>query len=226
MQFIPEILLICLLIFLYSIFSYAKDNFILLRKNVTLEQIFNMTFLCFFFGVFVSRIFYVLENPNTKYFNPLVLLMFPYFPGLSFAGGIAGGFILLFYLSKKKKQPFWNIFDICSLSFIITEAIGILLVFVVNAITLRSISLVLLIGGIISIVLFIIMTIVFSKNILKDGSTGFFALVIIISHQLIMRVFLKGRIALTPEDILLGALALTSIFMAIIRENPQGVKKK
>lgn len=71
------------------------------------------------FSLLGARIFYILLNPSSNYFNPLVFLIFPYFPGLSLTGGIIGAFVCLFALAKKDaKIPIGRVLDFFSISFL------------------------------------------------------------------------------------------------------------
>ncbi len=137
MEFFLEILIVCLLLFLYWIFVLAKDDFILLRKNVTLEHLFNLTFLTLIIGILYARVFYVLGHLNPKYLDPLVLILFPYFPGLSLAGSLIGGISFIAFRSIKRKIPFGRIFDIFSLSFFFVWPIGFLLTQAINFFMLK-----------------------------------------------------------------------------------------
>src|SRR5438270_6523068 len=118
MQFIVLIILFCFFIALFCIYLLSRDDFILLRKNITLEQVFNYAFVSLAVGILSARIVYVLLHPSLRYLNPLVFLIFPYFPGLSTIGGVIGVMIFLLAVSRKKKIPKGRLYDIFSLSFL------------------------------------------------------------------------------------------------------------
>ncbi len=223
MKLIPEILLVSLFLFLYLVFVYAKDNFILLRKNITLEYLFNISFVGFLIGIISARIVYVLEHLSVKYLNPLVLFLFPYFPGLSVAGGVIGFSVYLFWATKQKKFPFWNIFDIFSLSLFFSFCIGELLVFLTNLILQRTFTLAELVGSGIILLFFVIFSIVYTKSTLKDGSLGFLILSFLVLIQNIVRLIIRGKFALSIshmnfEDLLLGILFLIYFTLFIQRQ--------
>lgn len=229
MQFIPEIVVICLIFFLYSVFVFTKDNFVLLRKNVTLEQLFNIAFSNFFFSIFCARIVYILEHLSINYLNPLVFLLFPYFPGLSFAGGIAGCIFFLWYSTKKKKLPFLNIFDIFSLSLFLSIPIGMLLITLGNFIILRRVSYVFIWSSLAEFILLASMSLLFTKNKFKDGSLGFLIFSFITFTQFILRMFLRSKanyFRLDSEDILLAVITIILLIFCIRQESLQSVTKK
>src|SRR3989344_4638147 len=124
MQFFIFVLVICLVLFLYRIYHLANDDYVLLTKNITLEDIFNAVFVCSLVSLLFSRFFYVFMNPNPVFLNPLGFLLFPYFPGLSITGAILGGALALFLFCKKKKIPRARVFDFFSISFIFVLPFG------------------------------------------------------------------------------------------------------
>lgn len=124
MQFFIFVLAVCLVLFLYRIYHLATDDYILIKKNITVEDIFNAVFVCAIFSLLFSRIFYVLMNPHPVFLNPLGFLLFPYFPGLSVTGAILGGALALFLFCKRKKIPRARVFDFFSISFIFVLPFG------------------------------------------------------------------------------------------------------
>lgn len=110
------ILLFTLFIFLYVLHYYVRDDFIIFRKNVTLDDVFNIAFLSFVFVFLGSRFFYVADNFNPIFFNPLVFLAFPYYPGFSLTGGILVGALFLLWHVHRRKFPGKRIFDFFSIA--------------------------------------------------------------------------------------------------------------
>src|SRR3989344_2886665 len=110
MQFFIFVLVICLVLFLYRIYHLANDDYVLLTKNITLEDIFNAVFVCSLVSLLFSRFFYVFMNPNPVFLNPLGFLLFPYFPGLSLTGVLIGGILALFLYIRIKKFPLGRVF--------------------------------------------------------------------------------------------------------------------
>jgi Prolipoprotein diacylglyceryl transferase len=225
MLFLPEILLLCLLFFLYGVFVYAKDNFILLRKNITLEQLFNISFVNFFLSILISRFVYVLEHINRQYLNPLVLVLFPYFPGLSFAGGLLSSLLILFYFTRKKKMPFWTILDIFSLALSLAVSFGMFFILIVECILTKKLLLPLLVTTIITMILFSLLSILFGKSKLKDGSVGFLSYALLAITQLFLQVWLGKKTIFLPEYIFLALLFIVFFILFLSRQYSEQKKK-
>ena len=126
MQFIFIILLIGLVLFLFRLYHLANDDYILIKKDVVLEDIFNSAFVCSLTALFFARTFYVLFNPHPVFFNPLGFLLFPYFPGLSLTGGVLGGILSILLYSKMKNFPSQRVFDFFTISFIFVLPFGLI----------------------------------------------------------------------------------------------------
>ena len=117
------LLIIGCLIYLFFTYLYSREDYIFLRKNVTLDNMFDYAFTSFLVALFTSRMGFILLHPKTIYFNPLVFLMFPYFPGLSLTAGLLFAIIFLFIRTSRNKHPSLRILNISALSFLITNAI-------------------------------------------------------------------------------------------------------
>lgn len=127
MQFFILALLISLFVFLYCAYSLAKDDFIFLRRDVSMERLFNIIFLGSLACLFGSRLFYGVFYAKGILSNLFVFLLFPYFPGLSLLGGVLGaGAFILFLTRKKDPLPLGRMSDFFSIAFLITLPIGFL----------------------------------------------------------------------------------------------------
>ena len=124
MQFFIFVLTGALVLFLFRLYHLANDDYVLVKKNITLDDIFNAAFVCSAVALLFSRIFYVFMNPETVFLNPLGFLLFPYFPGLSLTGGLIGGILALFFYCRRKKIPRARFFDFFSISFIFVLPFG------------------------------------------------------------------------------------------------------
>lgn len=109
-------LFISLIILLFCLYKLGKDDIVFIRKNVPLEQLFNIALVAVIVGLFTSRLLYVAENPARGFLNPLVFLLFPYFPGLSLVGGVIGGLLYIMYIANRKKLPTLRILDFFSIA--------------------------------------------------------------------------------------------------------------
>lgn len=126
MQFLIIILIISFLVYLFALHVLAKEDLVFVRKNITLETLFNLSFYSAGLGLLFSRLIFVILNPSGDYLNPLVFLLFPYFPGLSLPGGIIGGITFVLLYNKRKRVPVGRILDFFSLSFLAALPVGLL----------------------------------------------------------------------------------------------------
>lgn len=62
-------------------------------------------------GLFVSRVFYIIQNFDKFTFLPLTWIDFSRYPGFSFTGGVVGILLALVRFSKKQKWDYWQIGD-------------------------------------------------------------------------------------------------------------------
>jgi len=126
MHLLILVILLCFFIFLFALFVLTRDDFVLIRKDVTLDVVFNISFVAFAVSLTSSRILYVILNPSSDFLNPLVFLLFPYFPGLSLLGAVAGGVLFLVIICKQLKLPIGRLIDYFSISFLSSLPIGII----------------------------------------------------------------------------------------------------
>jgi prolipoprotein diacylglyceryltransferase len=124
MQFFIIILIICAVLFLFRLYHLANDDYILAKRNLSLEDVFNAAFVTFAISLLFSRLFYVLLNPEPIFRNILGFILFPYFPGLSSTGALIGGIVSLFLFNRYKKLPLARVFDFFSVAFIFVLPLG------------------------------------------------------------------------------------------------------
>jgi len=126
MEFFVLVLIASLVLFLYKLYHLANDDYILIKKNIPLKEIFNSAVVILLISLFSSRIFYIVFNPEPIFLSPLGFLLFPYFPGLSLTGGVMGAVLVTFIYSKIKKFPTSRIFDFFAMSLIFVLPFGFL----------------------------------------------------------------------------------------------------
>lgn len=117
-------LLTSFIVSLFCLYHISREDLTFFRRNVTLDDIFNIAFLTLFSGLLFARVFYVVFNFAPGFLNPLVFFLVPYFPGLSLIGGIFGGVVVLLFISRKKRFPIRRILDFIALSFLAGLPIG------------------------------------------------------------------------------------------------------
>lgn len=108
-------LIFCLLISLFMLYVLVRHDFVLARKSLLLQEIFDATFFSFLLFVFFGRIFYILASLQFSYFAPLRFFHILKFPGINFLGGLIGFYIIVFLFFFRKKV-LSRIFDIFSLA--------------------------------------------------------------------------------------------------------------
>lgn len=191
MEYLIIVLFLCLIVYFFSLHVLAKEDLIFVRKSITLEALFNLSFIVMGIGLLISRLTFVLLNPSSLYLNPLVFLLFPYYPGLSFIGGVGGAIIALWLIGRKRKFPTGRIFDFFSLSLLAALPLGFLGTHLLLG--LRDVF-----SGILMPIIFLATVIFFSKILLplnvrgeiKDGSLGYLVLMIV-SFTLLLANILK-----------------------------------
>lgn len=229
MQLFIIVLLISFVVFLFGLHILAKEDLIFVRKNVTIEALFNVAFYTAILGLLSARIVYVILHPSFGFLNPLVFFLFPYFPGLSLVGGIVGGIIFLL-LYKRKKYPTSRIFDFFSMAFLGALPFGFFGHHLLSG--LKDIF-----SGIFLPVIFF-MTLLFFVKILvplnlrgeiKDGSLGYLFLVVF-SFTTLLAAFVRTTagfsVFLQIDNILLLILFLTSLTLLILQEKETSFFRK
>lgn len=76
------------------------------------EKILDLTLLTFIGGLIGARIYFVLTNFSFFIASPLKIILFTKNPGFSFWGAFLGGWLLLYYLTRKTKWDFLQVADI------------------------------------------------------------------------------------------------------------------
>lgn len=195
MQLIFLVLLFCFFIFLYVLFYLSKDDFVIIRRDISIDRIFNVAFLTGIVSLFFARFFYVLFHPAKDLFNPLVFLAFPYVPGLSILGGIAGGALFCYTYARYKKMPAGKIFDLIVMSFISILPLGYLLTYLLLFLQTSLFYNVLFLASFIWLFLFLKIIHPFSlKGEIKDGSLGLIFISLFSFFYFIAKLFIDVKI--------------------------------
>lgn len=195
MSFFIVFLFLGLFTALFSVYYLSRDDLILLRKDVTVEQIFNLALLVFFGGLFFARLAYGIFYSTEIFLNPLKFFLFPYFPGLLLTGGVGGGMLLLFIICRSKNLPTAKIFDIFSISILSCLSLGYLGFFLLSGQNLLSAKPIFLIA--VYLVLFYVFIKyihqLLLKGILRDGSGGLLFLISFSAVSLIVNIIDKFK---------------------------------
>src|SRR4030043_1864932 len=112
------IIILCFFVFLYNLYYVSRDDFVILRKDISIDKIFTLAFLTGFISLFFSRLFFAIFNPSPQITNPLGFFAITYFPGLSLSGGILGATLFIYFYAKLNKLPIGKMLDLITFSFI------------------------------------------------------------------------------------------------------------
>ncbi len=117
------VLIICLFILFFSLYILGKDDYFFIRKNFSLENLFDYAFIGLFAGVIFARFLWgFFRSGIEKGF--LQHLFSPSDAGISLMGIVLGSMLILYLISKYRKLPTWRLFDFFSLAFLSTFPFG------------------------------------------------------------------------------------------------------
>lgn len=221
MHLLIIILAVSLIVFLFCLHVLAKEDLIFVRKNITMEILFNVAFFTIGVGLLSARLVYVIEHFSLGFLNPLVFFLFPYFPGLSLAGGV-GGAMLFTLIYKAKKYPIGRIFDFFSMAFLAALPVGFFGQGLLMGMRDRF-------SGIFMPIIFLITLIFFVKVLLplntrgelEDGSLGFLSVIVFSLTTLIsLGVRAKNIVGfiLQVDVVILIILLISSFLMLLMNE--------
>lgn len=82
------------------------------------EKILDLTLLTFFGGLAGSRLYFGIQHPELFAENYFKILLIHKIPGFSFWGAFLGGWLTLYFFSRRKKMDFWLLSDFASVGFL------------------------------------------------------------------------------------------------------------
>lgn len=232
MDIISILLIFSLIAFLFSMYVLSNDDITLMRKNISLEHVFNISIIVFLISIFFSRLFYTAFHFTKGYLNPLVFFVVPYFPGLSLAGGVLGGLLCVAFTYQNRKLPTGRLFDFFSISFLFSISLSSLVYFSILIVQKKA-MLISLIIPVIYFLLFLVLAKGFlplqKRGELKDGTLGFMFLSSFSVISFLISLFKeKTRLIgfLSGEDLLLVLLLVIGISLMIKQERLLGKFRK
>ena|ERR1700722_11765475 len=221
MQFL--IFIPALLLFLYSLYRLVKDDYVFIRKGISLEQSFDIAFITLWVSLFTARLFYLIFNSHS------VSVVFYNFFNLkigdfSLTGAVIGGTIAIYLVGKYKKLPLGRLCDFLSLSFLYTLP----LVFLANSFFVaKNVLLSMFLDAVIYFVLLLFFVQFLYPKILnrtlKEGTLSllFLLLFSIIALTTTLLVSLKNiQSFISPENFVLVLLFIVSLILLIKQEYP------
>ncbi|MDO8639813.1 MAG: prolipoprotein diacylglyceryl transferase [bacterium] len=216
MIFTIFLLVFCFLVYLFCLFLLTREDFLLIRKGISTEQIFNYVFLIAFVALFSSRLSYVAFNFDKSFLNPLVFLLFTHFPGLSLAGAVIGGGLFSCLLFKNKNVPLAHGLDLLAISFLCSLTLGSF----INLLTMIKTGFpAVLIFPFLSLVIFVFMSIIYHKSrAIKDGGITCLSLILFSALSFIGVHIFKKPFLIKGEDFLFLGIIMVSIFIFLIQQ--------
>lgn len=82
------------------------------------EKILDLTLLTFFGGLVGARIFFISQNVDFFGIDIVKMIAITKYPGFSFWGAFLGGWLSLYFFSRKLKVGFWEVADIAAVGFL------------------------------------------------------------------------------------------------------------
>lgn len=205
MEFI--IFFITLIICFFLLYIFSKTDFVLIRQNISLSQIFDAAGVSFIAALLLSRVVYVVNNFRTELLSFLRFFHIARYPGLSFFGFIIGGALCLYLIFVKKKNVS-RIMDIFAISFMPLVAVSSLVE------STRSLVFIPYLFFIFCIFLFIFFIQSHQKYVLRDGSISLIFLLTVCVQTLIYQYFNFHKNAVFSSFSLL--FLVSTIFIPII----------
>lgn len=197
------IFLLPFLIFLFTLYKLSKDDHVFLRRNVRLENFFDITFLM----IIVSWILTQIMSAKNVYSLTYVVL---------------GGSAVLYLMGKYKRLPSGRVFDFFSLSFL--TALPLWFLFVGFFIKKEEIVIYTIVAGV-----YLLLDIIFLKGLkpkimnrsLPDGVISFYFLMIFSLLSLVQLIFNAIRVRsglVNSENISLLILLVTGSILYFLRK--------
>ena len=217
------------LLFLYFIYKLTKEDYVFIRKNVSLEQVFDMVFVSLGVSLIFSRLFYLVFHYRLG--DNLFLLFFSSeMGGFSFFGAFLGGLLTLYLFGQYKKLPLERLFDFIILAFVVALPVG----FIGSALLAKDISIIFLLGNAIVYAIFAIFSLKYvhpklESRELKEGNLYviflfFFSIVLLINAIMLNKGGTIGLI--TIESITLFLFFIFSIVHFVKQAQKGFINKK
>ena len=172
MEFI--LLILALIVCFFILYILCRQDFVLLRQNISLAQILDTAIITVILAFIVGRLLFLVNNLDISLLHVIRFIHFIKFPGASPLGFFLGASLSLWFLLRKNKGIL-RIFDIFSISFFPLYSAS--LVFRNYPSSLSFIFQIIL--GFLSLILFVFFLKSHYKYILRDGSISFVFLFII-----------------------------------------------
>lgn len=114
------------IICLFILYAIARHDFVLIRQNISLRQVFDNAFITIFVAFIVARIGFILYTWRLDLFSPLRFFYLFKYSGILPIAGFIGAFFITIFLYRKRKNKL-RIFDITFIAFFPLMLLDILL---------------------------------------------------------------------------------------------------
>lgn len=196
------IFIISFFIFLQTLHKLVKDDHVFLRKNIKMEEFFDIAFIVTAIGLAFAQI---VSSRNTSFLSFFVF----------------GALLSLLLIGKYKKFPLGRFFDFFTLSFLISLPV----VFFLQALFYKKTELIIYL---VSAFIYYILAIFFKKVLLagimsrtlKEGRLSIFFLILFSLFSLltgVVRVIIEHAAFLSLENILLLTLLTVALILLLIQ---------
>ena len=192
-----SIIILCFFVSLFCLFRLGREDVVLIRKNVSMDQLFNLAFLCGCVGVLIGWL------------------------GNSLTEGIAGGMIFLMFLTRRKKFPTGRITDLFSV--VVLSAMPLFFI-LFSFFQQQNEMLLYILCAISSFFLFLFFIIILRPKALrvdmKDGSLTFLFLINVSLLTIFISVFrrVNNNFSFSLEDGLLVVIFVSACFFLVRQE--------
>lgn len=203
-----------LIICFFTLFVLCRHDFVLLRQNISLSQIFDALFVSLIASFLLGRALFMVNSLSSELLSIVRFLHVVKFPGIELYGIFLGTFLSLFIIFMKKKG-LYRIYDIFTLSFFPLALVSLLLQKSVYSFFLFPVVIL-----IISVILFIFFLTSHNKYILRDGSISVLFVIILsvisfftdysnkVNHTIIFNLSLLQLLSLIVIPISIGVFIL------------------
>jgi hypothetical protein len=218
MQFFILVLLFCFSVFLFSLYRLSQDDFLFIRKGITLDNIFNAAFFTAFVSLVSSRAFYIISHPAKIFSTFLGAVLFPYFPGLSIVGAVFGGVLFLIAYCLYKKIVVGRMLDFFSISFLFALPWSLIFIYFVSK---RPIDVLASFGFYLAYLLIVIFILIrlFISGKIKDGGVGLIFLTVFSFFTLSLDIInAKFNFIFNLENLILLFGLMLSLALFIYRQ--------
>lgn len=207
---------------LFILYSLSRNDFVLMRKNISVTKMFNYTFCFFILGFIIGRLLFILDTQNYSYLSPLIFFHLLKFHGISVLGIFLSAAII-YFLFIQDKVVIKRVLDIIYLSFLPLFSLNLLTASYTNIVFIKIvlfISTLLLLGALV---------ILHKDYTVKDGSIALILLIMFSCFYFVVDFLTHDK----PAIIFLTLTQIISLFMLVscgvllvLNENEQFLKKK